>query len=47
VAYEKSGRKKEAAESYQRALAAEPGNATAKQGLGRVQGGVASLLGRG
>jgi tetratricopeptide (TPR) repeat protein len=44
LAYEKSNRKKEAVESYQRAAQIEPGNPVAKQGLGRVQGGVGSLF---
>jgi hypothetical protein len=43
VAFERSGRKQEAVESYNRAIAADPGNSVAKQGLGRVQGGLASL----
>jgi tetratricopeptide (TPR) repeat protein len=43
VAYERTNRRKEALESYQRAISIDSGNAVAKQGLGRVQGGVASL----
>ena len=39
-----SGKRQEAIESYQRALSVQPGNATAKQGLARVQGGVAALF---
>jgi cytochrome c-type biogenesis protein CcmH/NrfG len=31
-------------ESYQRAAQLDPGNPIAKQGLGRVQGGVGSLF---
>jgi tetratricopeptide (TPR) repeat protein len=45
VAQERSGKKQEAIESYQRALGIQSANATAKQGLARVQGGgVASLF---
>jgi hypothetical protein len=39
VALERQGQRKEAAESYPRALSVEAGNATAKQGLARLQGG--------
>jgi Flp pilus assembly protein TadD len=39
VAHERAGKKQEAVENYQRALSVQPGNATAKQGLARVQGG--------
>ena len=44
VALERQGKKREAAESFQRAMSVDPSNATAKQGLSRVQGGSASLF---
>ncbi|WP_289015863.1 tetratricopeptide repeat protein, partial [uncultured Methylobacterium sp.] len=44
LAYEKSNRRKEAMENYQRAAGIDPNNAVAKQGLSRVQGGVGSLF---
>ncbi|WP_163602461.1 tetratricopeptide repeat protein, partial [Klebsiella pneumoniae] len=44
LAYEKSNRRKEAMESYQRAAQIDPGNPVAKQGLGRVSGGMGSLF---
>jgi len=45
VAYERKGAKQEAIESYQRALSVESGNATAKQGLSRVNGGISLFRG--
>jgi Flp pilus assembly protein TadD len=39
IAYERQGQRAEATESFQRALAVDQNNATAKQGLSRVQGG--------
>jgi Tfp pilus assembly protein PilF len=39
VALERQGQRSEAAESYRRALSVEAANATAKQGLARLQGG--------
>jgi len=39
LAFERSNRRAEAAESYQGALSADPNNTTARQGLARVQGG--------
>ncbi|KMO24701.1 tetratricopeptide repeat protein, partial [Methylobacterium aquaticum] len=44
LAYEKSNRRQEALESYQRAVAIDQGNQIAKQGLGRMQGGMATLF---
>ena len=43
LAYERSNRRQEAIESYTRATSIDPNNPTARQGLGRLQGGVASL----
>jgi tetratricopeptide (TPR) repeat protein len=43
VALDRAGKKQEAAESFARATAIDPNNSVAKQGLGRGQGGVASL----
>ena len=40
LAYEKTNRRKEASESYQQAARLDPNNAVAKQGVGRMQGGL-------
>ncbi|MFL4973678.1 MAG: tetratricopeptide repeat protein, partial [Microvirga sp.] len=44
VALEKQGNRKDAIESYQRATTLESGNRVAREGLSRVQGGMASIF---
>ena len=44
VAYEKQGNRKDAVESYQRATTLDSGNRLAREGLSRVQGGMASIF---
>src|SRR5829696_2410289 len=46
VAYERQGNRAEAAESFRHAASLDSSNATAKQGLARLQGGGGSTLSR-